>query len=213
MVEAFKVVGRAFAAWWGEWPLLMLLNLAWLALQIPIVTGPPATAAMYAMARRVADGEGVGPRQAWQSLRAMFWPAWGWGAVNLVLAVVVIGNFAAYGAAPGLGWAALRLAWGSLTVLWIAINLFYWPFWLAQADQRMVTTLRNALVMCLKAPGFGLTLLVICAALAVVSVLVTLPLAAALVSWLALIGVLAVDAALRRPDMVAPAPPTELDAL
>src|SRR5439155_18239503 len=98
MLEAFKVVGRAFAAWWGEWPLLMLLNLAWLALQIPIVTGPPATAAMYAMARRVADGEVVGPRQAWHSLRAMFWPAWGWGAVNLVLAVVVIGNFAAYGA-------------------------------------------------------------------------------------------------------------------
>ena len=59
MVEALNVVGRAFKAWWREWPLLMLLNLAWLALQIPIVTGPPATAAMYVMARRVADVRGA----------------------------------------------------------------------------------------------------------------------------------------------------------
>ena len=213
MIEALRVIGRAFGAWWREWPLLILLNVLWLLLQVPIVTGPPATAAMYAMARRVADGEVVGPRQAWQSLRELFWPAWGWGLANAVILVVVVGNFMAYGSAPGLGWAALRLAWGSIAALWFAINLFYWPFWLAQTDRRMVTTLRNALLLFLKAPAFGLTLLAVCAALALLSIAVTLPLAAALVSWLALLGVLGVDAALRRPDLVEPTAPTELDAL
>jgi len=213
MLEALKVVGRAFAAWWREWPLLMLLNLAWLVLQVPIITGPPATAAMYVMARRVADGELVSPKQAWQSLRDMFRPAWGWGALNAVIVIVLIGNFVAYGTTPGLGWAALRLAWGSIATLWFALNLFYWPFWLAQADRRLVTTLRNALLMFLKAPAFGLTLLLVCAALVLVSVAVTLPFAATLMSWLALIGVLAVDAALRQPDLVEPSAPTEMDAL
>jgi len=191
----------------------MLLNVAWLALQVPIITGPPATAALYVIARRITAGEMVGPRDAWRALRDMFWPAWAWGAINGVIVLAVVVNFVAWGAQPGLGWAALRLAWGSIATLWFGLNLFYWPFWLAQTDRRLVTTLRNALLMFLKAPGFCLTLLVLCAALVVVSVAVTLPLAAGLATWLALIGVLGVDAALHRPDRVEPSAATEMDAL
>jgi len=213
MSEALRVTGRAFRLWWGQMLLFMVLNLAWLALQIPIVTGPAATAAMYVVARRAADGELVGPRDAWRALRAMLWPALGWGALNLLLAVVICVNFIVYGSAPGLAWAALRLAWGTLATLWFAMNLFYWPFWLAQTDRRLVLAFRNALLLYLKAPGFGLTLLLLCTALIIVSVLVTLPLAVALMSWLALIGVLAVDSALHRPQSVAPDMGVELDVL
>jgi uncharacterized membrane protein YesL len=202
MLDALRVVGRAFGLWWHELLLLSVLNLAWLALQIPIVTGPPATAAMYAMARRIADGEMVGPKDAWLALRQLFWPAWGWGLLNGIMAVVIISNFAAYGSAPGLSWAALRLAWGTIATLWFAMNLFYWPFWLAQADRRLLLTLRNAVLLFFKAPGFAFTLVALCAMLIVISVGVTLPLAIALISWLALIGVVAVDVALKRPGMV-----------
>ncbi len=212
MIEALRVVGRAFRLWWGEMLLLTALNLAWLALQVPIVTGPAATAAMYAVARRIADGESVGPRQAWQALRQMARPALGWGAVNLILAVVIGVNFAVYSSAPGLTWAALRLAWGAIATLGFALNLFYWPFWLAQTDRRLALTFRNALLLYLKAPGFGLTLLLLCGVLIGVGVLTTLPLAVALMAWLALIGVLAVDVALHRPAAVAPEVGVEIDA-
>jgi uncharacterized membrane protein YesL len=204
MLDALRVVGRAFSLWWHELLLLSVLNLAWLALQIPIITGPPATAAMYAIARRIADGELVGARDAWLALRQMFWPAWGWGLLNGIMAVVIVSNFAAYGSAPGLTWAALRLAWGTIGTLWFAINLFYWPFWLAQTERRLVLTWRNAALLFFKSPGFALTLSVLCAMLIVISVAVTLPLAMALISWLALIGVLAVDVALQRPGRVGP---------
>jgi uncharacterized membrane protein YesL len=204
MFEALRVVGRAFGLWWRELLLLTVFNLAWLALQIPIVTGPAATAAMYVLARRIADGELIGLRDAWLSLRQMFWPALGWGVLNLVMAAVVSFNFAVYGAAPGLAWAALRLAWGTIATLWFAVNLFYWPFWLAETDRRLGITLRNGLLLYLKAPGFGLVLLLVCGALIAASVLTTLPLAMALMSWLALIGVLAVDTALHRPGTVEP---------
>ena len=211
MIEAIRVIGRAFRLWWGELVPLTLLNLAWLALQVPIVTGPPATAAMYAVARRVADGELASLRGAWQALRQMFWPAWVWGALNAVIVVLVCVNFIVYGAAPGLGWAALRLAWGAIALLWFAANLFYWPFWLAQSDRRAMLTWRNALLLYFKAPSFGLTLLVLCALLIFAAVAITLPLAVALMAWLALIGVLAVDTALHRPEAVAPGTGVELD--
>jgi len=203
MLDALRVVGRAFSLWWHTIFLLSLLNLAWLALQIPIVTGPPATAAMYALARRITDGETVGPKDAWLALRQMFWPAWGWALLNGLIAVVVVSNFAVYGSAPGLGWAAIRLAWGTIATVWFAVNLFYWPFWLAQADRRLVITLRNAALFFFKTPGFAVTLLALCSMLIVISVGITLPLAIALISWLALIGVLAVDVALKRPGTAA----------
>jgi uncharacterized membrane protein YesL len=210
MLKAAAVVVQAARLWWGEVFLLSLFNLAWLALQAPIVTGPPATAAIYVIARRVADGELLTPRDGWNALRQMWRPAWAWGLANLLVIGVLVGNFWAYQAATGWGWTALRLAWGAIAVVWCAANLYYWPFWLAQHDRRLTVTLRNALVFLLRSPGLALTLAAVSAGLEVVAVATTLPLAAGLMVWLALIATQAVDAALlrsgRQPGSVQAAP-------
>jgi len=198
MIQAFQVTGRAFALWWREFILLAICNLAWLALQLLIVTGPPATAAMYGIARRIANDDYVEPSHIWQTLRQMFLPAWKWGAANLLMALVVVGNFWAYQDAVGLPWTILRLAWGMIALGWFAANLFYWPFWLTQGDRSLRTTLRNGYLFLAKRPGFALSLVLICAGLSAVSILLTLPLAIGLMAWLALIGVLAVDEELKR---------------
>lgn len=198
MLTALRLTGRAIALWWHEFALLTFLNLAWLVLQVPIITGPPATAAMYAVARRAAHDENLDLRQAWRDLRRMFRPAWKWGAVNLVVAITIVGNFWIYQNAVGWSWIALRLAWGVIALGWFAANLFYWPFWLAQEDRSLWTTLRNGFLFLMKSPGTALTLVLISAVIIVVSILVTLPLATILMAWLALIGVLAVDEELQR---------------
>jgi len=61
----------------------------------------------------------------------------------------------------------------------------------------------------------ALTIMLISALLIVVSVLTTLPLAAALMAWLALVGVLAVDEALKpiTEQAASPAPPQQSDSL
>jgi uncharacterized membrane protein YesL len=197
MREALSLILRAFKLWWSEFFLLTILNFAWLALQVPIITGPPATAAMYVIARRIADGEEGSAREAARALRQMLLPAWKWGALNLIILAAVVVNFWAYNSAAGLAWDILRLAWGTIATLWFAVNLFYWPFWLAQKDQRVRVTLRNAFVLYIKSPGLGLTVLIVCALLIAVSIGLTLPLAVGLMAWLALIGVLAVDSALK----------------
>ena len=193
MRRALSVVARAFRLWWRDFALLVILNLAWLALQIPIFTGPPATAAVYVLARRLAREETVRPRDVWVAMQALFWPAWRWGALNIVIVAVIVVNFAAYREASGGLWTALRLVWGTAALLWCAVNLVYWPFWLAQEDKRLTTTLRNGLLLYLKAPGFGLTLLLVCALIIGLSVSTTIPAAAGLMVWLALISVLAVE--------------------
>lgn len=196
MTRAFSIIGQAFRLWWCEFMLLIFFNLLWLALQIPIVTGPPATAAMYAIARRLADGEFIEPRHGLEALRRMFAPAWVWGAINLLIVGVLVGNFWLYQSATGWLWTGLRLVWGVIALGWFAVNLFYWPFWLAQEQHSLQLTFRNSFLFLAKRPGLALTLMLISALLIVVSVLTTLPLAAALMAWLALIGVLAVEEAL-----------------
>ena len=200
MTRAFSIIGQAFRLWWQEFMLLIFFNLIWLALQIPIVTGPPATAAMYVIARQLADGELIEPRHGLNALRRMFAPAWVWGALNLLIIGAVVGNFWFYQSATGWPWISLRLVWGVIGLGWFAINLFYWPFWLAQEQHSLGLTFRNSFLFLAKQPGLALTLMLISALLIVVSVLTTLPLATALMIWLALIGVLAVEEALHPHD-------------
>jgi len=198
MLKALSIAGQVLRLWWREFFSLTVFNIAWLALQIPIVTGPPATAAMYVIARRVVDDEFVEFRHGWGALREMFFPAWKWGAINLLIIITIVGNLWLYQAATGFGWTILRLVWGTIGLAWFAISFFYWPFWLAQKDRSLRTTLRNGFLFLAKRPGFAITLVLISAVIIVVSVLVTVPLATVLMAWLALIGILAVDDELKR---------------
>ena len=198
-MRALSVAARAFRLWWQEMYLLIFFNLVWLTCQVLIVPGPPATAAMYLIARRVADDELIELRHGWEALRQMFLPAWKWGAVNLLMLIVLGTNFVGYRMQTGLGWTMLRVVWGAIALAWFAMNLFYWPFWLAQSDRRLLTTYRNSALMLMKKPALGMTLMLVSALVILISVAVTLPFAAALMTWLALLGVLAVDEALR-PD-------------
>ena len=152
---------------------------------------------MYVLARRALDDELIGPGDGWSALRRMFLPAWKWGLVYLVLIVVLVINFWGYRDVVSQGWSIIRLLWIVIALGWYTLNLFYWPFWLAQSDRRMVNTLRNCLVLVHKSPGYALILAVLCALLIAASVLTILPLAIALMAWLALIGTLAVEEALK----------------
>ena len=200
MTRAFSILGHAFRLWWQEFILLIFFNLMWLALQIPIITGPPATAAIYVIARQLADGELIEPRHGLYALRRMFVPSWTWGGLNLLIVGVLVGNFWFYQSSTGPLWTGLRLVWGMIALGWFSINLFYWPFWLAQEQPSLQLTFRNSFLFLAKRPGLALTLMLMSALLISVSVLTTLPFAAALMAWLALIGVLAAEEALHPHD-------------
>lgn len=198
MLTALRVVGRAIALWWREFFLLTLFNIAWLALQVPIITGPVATAAMYRVARKVIDGEYLELRDGPEALRDMLIPAWKWGVLNLIILVLVVGNFWLYQDFVGAPWIILRIIWGTIGLGWLAICLFYWPFWLAQEDRAVRTTLKNVLLFIAKRPGFAISLVVFSGVIAAASILITIPLGTVLMVWLAFIGLLAVDNELAR---------------
>ncbi len=197
MINPFRILIHAARLWWRDWIGLVLLNILWLALQIPIVTGPPATAVLYAIAQRMYKDEYWEMQELWPLLRQLFWPAWRWALPNLIILLVLTGNLYAYQNAAGAAWTVLRLVWGTALTVWLMLNFFYWPFWWRQRDKSWRTTLANCGRFLLLNPGTAVILFIFSVTLISVSVLLAVPLAAGVVGWLALVGVTAVQRALQ----------------
>jgi hypothetical protein len=187
MIRPFPVIWRAFGVWWDQWFLLTILNVGWFVAQLFVVTGPPATAVLFAMTQRTLDGDFWDHREVGQAFRQMFWPAWRWGALNLLVVGVAAFNLLAYAEAAGV-WNALRMVWVVALVLWGSLNLFYWPFWLAQDDKSMWNTYANCGRFLLLNIWQTPLLLLVCAVLTVLSVAATLPFTMALMVWLGLLA-------------------------
>ena len=195
-MNPLRVLGHASRLWWKEWIGMILLNILWVLLQAPIVTGPPATAVLYAIARKVYQDEVWELQDLWALLRQLFWPAWKWALPNLLILAVLVGNFYLYQDAAGMGWLALRLAWGTLLLLWFMLNLFYWPFWLAQTDKSLRTTYANSGRFLLRHGWAALVLAIVGGLVLTVSVWTAVPLSAGTVCWLVLVGETAVSRSL-----------------
>lgn len=190
------ILVTAFRLWWDDWVPMLLLNAGWFLLQLPVLTGPPATAMVYALVRQRYEGDYWGPREAWDALRRLSLPAWKWALLNLVVWLVSVANLFVYWRAPGTMWFLLRLLWIAGLTMWLMLNLFYWPFWLAQADKSLRTTYANCGRFLLRHPLSAVFLTAVSVALTVVSLVTTLPFTLGLICWLALLGVVAVEESL-----------------
>ena len=175
-MNPIQILWQSIKLWWQHWVGILVLNVAWFLLQTLIVTGPPATAVSYAISKRIHDGETWDMQDLVQLFRELFLPAWKWALPNLLIGAVILGNFYAYREFIGPMWVALRLFWGVITVLWFMMNLFYWPFWLAQEDKSLKTTYQNAFRFFVMHSWTVLALTGVAAIMVVLSVLYILPL-------------------------------------
>ena len=169
---------------------IAFFNCIWLVLQVPIVTAPAATAAMYAIAHRLAEGELVTPRDVWKTVREVFIPAWKWAAVNLLVLAIMLGNLWLARGRDGDLWAVLRLVWTLAAILWLVATSMYWPLWLAESDRSVGNTLRNCFVLLIHAPVLSFSAVAISAAVFVLSVVTILPLVNGAMIWIAVTGLL-----------------------
>lgn len=185
-----QILKQAAHLWWRNAVHIAFFNAIWLALQFLIVTGPPATAAMVIITNSLLDGEHVTPRDVWLTTRRMFVPAWKWGALNLIVLGVVAVNFWLSRTQTSDVWLALRVFWGVVTIIWLAINSLYWPLWLVEEDRSVRNTLRNGLVLLVRSPGLILSTLVLTVASLALSIISVIPLVNAFMIWAASLGLL-----------------------
>lgn len=127
-----------------------------------IVPLGPATAALQRIVRPMTEERATSFRPFWQHLRA----DWRWSTVlmwALLLGLVLwLVNLSFYSASTSGGMALVSGLFLVLLLLWVGVMLFAIPIALRQTEQRLRTTLRNAIVVVLaNVPGVMVSLVLL----------------------------------------------------
>lgn len=192
----FRIMAHATRQWWYHFTTLILVSVVWTFLSILIVTLPLATAVLFAFSRRSYEGEYWDWQDVRNDFRQLFWPSLRWGMLNAAVIALGFFNLYFYRNAPGLGWQAMRSLWVIMLAVWLGLNLFFWPFWLAQDDKGLGLTLANCGRFWLLHPAVALICTLACSLILALSVYFVVPILLGTLPWVAFIALAAVDHAL-----------------
>jgi hypothetical protein len=154
---------------------LITTNLLWFALTLPLITAPPAAAGLYYVTNRLAHRRSANWRAFFEGFRSAFWLGWRWALMNLLALTVLTGSYWLYGRI-GAEWSDwLQGLLLSLAALWGLLQTYTFPLLLEQEDHRMLTALRNSVVLFVKCPVTSLGVASLIVLLIVVSTLLLPP--------------------------------------
>lgn len=197
-MNPLPILTHALRRSWDEWISVVMISALWLAAQVLIVPGPPATAVLFAMARNTYDGIYWNAGNVWYDFKELFIPAWKWALPNIVIVGLALYNLSTFWNVPGGAWGGLRVVWLAGLVVWLALNLFYWPFYLAAEDHSLRNTYANCGRFWLLHPLPALVLFLVCLAVGVVALPFALPIVLGVVFWIALVAETAVRRSLEQ---------------
>ena len=161
----WESVATASRLFWRHLGMLVVANILWLLLSLPIVTWPAATAGLFYLVRRVVQEELEGtPREA---RLGDFWDGfqqyWLRSSLLIVIDLAGLGVIAValvfYGGRPEepLRWLVGPI--GLVGLAWIAAQLYIFPLLLERTENRSWEIMREALLMTLGYPLQSLSLL------------------------------------------------------
>lgn len=141
---------------------------------ISLIPLPPAMAGLWSAANRVADELVIHWSDYFEGFRRYFWKSLMLALVNIIVLAILGVNIWFYAPGnnpwdidPGLS-AAIQTFFMVLTALWLIYQMYPMALLLEQTDQRLRTALRNAGVLLITRPGFGILLaLVLAVAIAI----------------------------------------------
>lgn len=160
---AFRTLGRTLRHGYENIGTLAIVSLLWIVGALLILPLGAVTAALHRVTRPMSEERSASWRHFFDHLRAdLRWSS--------LLTLVLLGGFyliqiniGFYGAAaPPLSYVAILFL--TLLIIWSGMALYAFPLALRQDEQRLRTTLRNALVMVFSnAPGTLISLLLLLA--------------------------------------------------
>lgn len=133
---------------------LILVNIIWFLLTLPIVTAIPAIGGLYYATNRLAHQSTADWRTFLEGFRTHFWLSWRWGLLNLA-AFGIIGSSLWFYSQVDTVWAAwVHTLMIGVFLWWTLIQILTYPFLLEQSDRRLRVAIHNSLVMLLRRPVF-----------------------------------------------------------
>jgi uncharacterized membrane protein YesL len=171
--ESVAIASRLF---WRHLGMLVVANILWLLLSLPIITWPAATAGLFYLVRRVVQEElDASPRDArlgdfWHGFKQYWLP-------GSVLSVIILAGLGVIAVALVFYWRSTEepVRWlvgpiGLIGLAWIAAQLYVYPLLLERTGRPAWQVMREALLMALGYPLSSISLLVTVIVLAIAAV-------------------------------------------
>ncbi len=182
---------------WRRLGLLVLANVLWLVMSVPVVTWPAATAGLFTLVRRVVAEEL--DDAPWDSRISDFWDGfrehWQRGSVLTAIDLAGLGMIVValvfYGRSPA---EPLRWLVGPITLVglvWLAAQLYVFPLLLERSTSRPWEIMREALLMTLGYPLSSLSLLLTSLVIAIPAIVLAGPVLFVLFSAMATVQTVA----------------------
>ena len=170
MIRPLRIVWSGVIASYEEMLLLALLSLLVCACWLIIIPGPPATAALYCVANRIASERRVNFDVFKEGFRRYFVRSWIISAISLGMLAIIISSLFFYTGLPAQfpQWMqALSVVMLYILIAWLAMQIYLFPV-LIEQNLRVWMVFRNALYLAFASPVYTGVLL---AALAVIVLL------------------------------------------
>jgi uncharacterized membrane protein YesL len=159
---AFQTLVRTLRHGYDNLGTLLITSLLWYAAAALILPLGVATAALHRVVQPMTEERSASWRTFFSRPRAdLRWS-------SLLTLVLVLGfiliqiNISFYGAADASIFQIIAIFFGTFLIIWSGLALFAFPLAVRQDDQRLRTTLRNAMIMVLaNAPGVLISLILL----------------------------------------------------
>jgi uncharacterized membrane protein YesL len=143
----------------GELVYLAFYNVLWFLSCLPVVTIPPATAALYVATRDMVQND---THVGWREFGGLVWDnfrvGWRWAVMNLVIGLIFSVNLWFYSSITNFFTMMLAAMLTGFLWAWIIVQMYCFPVLLEQKNPSLRQALRNAFVLCAKYPSFTFTL-------------------------------------------------------
>lgn len=159
MNHALRVLRRSLNDLFQAIGPLIVANLLWLALSLPVVTAPAALAGLYYFVGFVVRGKDPPLSSFFSGFRRYFTRSWALVALNLGVLIVLLVNFFFYLGQPSEWIRLIAIPMFYLLVLWLCIQTYLFPLMLRSAPHENETNplpiFKTAVRLALKEPVYS----------------------------------------------------------
>lgn len=188
MRDALTVIGDTLRDWYNGMVGLAGLNLLWVLAALTVILLPPATAGVFVVTHSIARGTGQHASDFIEGARRYLLHSYAWALANGIAAGIVWANVQFYGGLGGGAAFVMQMFTALLLTLWIAMQVYFWPFLIEQDTKSLRLAWKNALFLTLANPAYTLILLAASGAAVLLSALIILPLGVFTLTFLALLA-------------------------
>lgn len=150
---------------------LMVSNLLWVLLILPVVTIPPAFAGLYYSTSKLAHNQSGSSQIFFEGFKKYFRTSYYWFFSNVIVVGLLLFNIDLSIQNAHLAWLQLfsGVSWVILAV-WVLLQIYTFPLLIRQEVPRITLALRNSAILWFKNVRFSLLLSVIILLLVLASI-------------------------------------------